>query len=132
MKYLLDTHVLLWYLFEEEKLSDEVADLLRDAEVEINISAVTFWEISVKHAIGKLNLKSITPTQLPERCASYGFKIISVTATEAASYFQLTSSHHKDPFDRMLVWQAISNNFTLISNDGNMPPYKPDGLKLLW
>jgi len=132
MKYLLDTHVLLWYLFEEERLSADVANLLKDTEEEVYISAVTFWEISVKHGIGKLNLKSITPTQLPDRCVSYGFKILPLSPSEAASYFQLTSTHHKDPFDRMLIWQAIHNNFTLISNDGNMPPYVSDGLKVLW
>jgi PIN domain nuclease of toxin-antitoxin system len=64
MKYLLDTHVLLWYLFEEERLSDRVANRLQDSESKIYISAVTFRGISVKQSIGTLQLKSITPAQL--------------------------------------------------------------------
>jgi PIN domain nuclease of toxin-antitoxin system len=64
MKYLLDTHVLLWYLFEEERLSDRVANRLQDSESKIYISAVTFRGISVKQSIGKQQLKSITPAQL--------------------------------------------------------------------
>ncbi|REA63304.1 type II toxin-antitoxin system VapC family toxin [Dyadobacter luteus] len=132
MKYLLDTHVLLWYLFEEERLSDQVANLLQDSESKIYISAVTFWEISVKQSIGKLQLKSITPAQLPELCLSFGFTNIPLSTAEASSYYQLKTTHHKDPFDRMLIWQAVCNDFTFISNDGNMEPYNSDGLKLLW
>lgn len=132
MRYLLDTHVLLWYLFDEDKLSEEVKNILRDSNTEIYLSAVNFWEISVKYSIGKLDLKMLTPAVLTEKCLSYGFKLLPISSSEAASYFQLKSLHHKDPFDRMLIWQAIYNNFTLISNDGNIPPYVSDGLKLMW
>jgi len=131
MKYLLDTHVLLWYLFEEEKLSKPVATVLKKRDIDIYVSAVNFWEISVKYGIGKLDLKKLIPNELPEYCIKYGFKTLPISVEEASSYFQLTG-HHRDPFDRMLIWQAIQNNLVLISNDENMPLYRSEGLKLLW
>lgn len=132
MKYLLDTHVLLWYLFEDEKLSKKATEILTRLDIDIYVSAVSFWEISVKFNSGKLNLNKLVPEDLPERCISYGFKTLPISIKESASFYNLSNLYHRDPFDRMLIWQSIMNNLVLITNDGNMPPYKSDGLKLLW
>ena len=132
MKYLLDTHVLLWYLFEDEKLSEPVAKVIKKMDNDVYISAVNFWEVSVKYSIGKLDLKKILPSDLPDLCVKYGFKMLPLLVGESSTYFELSNTYHKDPFDRMLIWQAIQNNLVLITNDGNMPAYRSDGLKLLW
>ena len=132
MKYLLDTHVLLWYLFEDEKLSKKATEILTKLDIDIYISAISFWEISVKFNSGKLHLNELVPEDLPERCIDYGFKALPMSTMEAASFYKLSSVYHRDPFDRMLIWQSIQNNLVLITNDGNMSLYKADGLKLLW
>lgn len=129
--YLLDTHVLLWFLYDSDKLSDAVANILVN-ERNVYISSVSFWEISLKYALGKLDLKSLNPTELFKKCEKFDFKIIPLTPNESASLCQLELSHHKNPFDRMLIWQSIQNNFILLSNDKNMDAYSSDGLVLLW
>ncbi len=129
--YLLDTHVLLWYLYDSDKLSEIVANILIN-EKNVYVSAVSFWEFSLKYALGKLDLKSINPTELFKFCEKFDFKIISLTANESASLWELDATYHKDPFDRMLIWQSIQNNFTLLSNDKNMDAYCSEGLVLLW
>jgi PIN domain nuclease of toxin-antitoxin system len=129
--YLIDTHVLLWYLFEPNKLSKEVSNIIQNESI-IYVSLASFWEISIKFGIGKLDLKSLFPNDLPEICLKYNFKILPISIDEVTTYHQIKTAYHKDPFDRILIWQAIKNNFTLISNDVNMSPYRIEGLKLLW
>jgi len=61
-----------------------------------------------------------------------GYKIIPILCDETATLWKLKLDYHKDPFDRILIWQAIKNNFIFISNDVNMNPYRMEGLRLLW
>jgi PIN domain nuclease of toxin-antitoxin system len=129
--YLIDTHVLLWYLFEPNKLSSEVSYIVQN-ESNVYVSLASFWEISIKFGIGKLDLKTLFPNDLPEVCLKYNIKILPISLDEVTTYHQINTVYHKDPFDRILIWQAIKNNFTLISNDVNMSPYRMEGLKLLW
>ncbi len=129
--YLIDTHILIWYLFEPSKLSKDVCNILEN-EINIYVSLANLWEISIKYGLGKLDLNTLLPENLPEICLKYNFKILPLSIDEVSSYHQLKSFHHKDTFDRILIWQAIKNNFTLISNDVNMSPYTSDGLQLLW
>jgi PIN domain nuclease of toxin-antitoxin system len=124
--------VLLWYLFDEQKLSKTSANILKNLDVEIYMSAANFWEISIKQAVGKLDLKGLYPIELLGLCIGYGFKMLDIAVSDAASFHQLANTRHREPFDRMLIWQAIQNKIALISKDANMPFYKKDGLKLLW
>lgn len=130
-KYLIDTHIFLWYLFEPNKLSENIAEIIQN-ESNIYVSIASFWEISIKFGIGKLDLKTLFPDDLPEVCFKYNIKILPISLDEVTTYHQIKSYHHKDPFDRILIWQAIKNNFIFISNDVNMSPYRMEGLKLLW
>jgi PIN domain nuclease of toxin-antitoxin system len=132
MNYLLDTHVLLWAFFDTEKLTNNVRQILSDNEDRILISAVSFWEISIKVNTGKLRLGSTTPNMLPGICERAGFEVIDLNAWDASSFFKLTASYHKDPFDRMLIWQALSNRYALISDDDNIRKYAFDGLEVVW
>jgi PIN domain nuclease of toxin-antitoxin system len=131
-KYLLDTHVVLWLMFDIDKLPIKTLEEIKNFDNEIYISAVSFWEISIKYGLGKLNLNKFNPSELPKVYLEQGFKFLPLSIAETSTLCELNIEYHKDSFDRMLIWQAIKNDFVLISNDINMPPYRTEGLKLLW
>lgn len=132
MNYLLDTHVFLWSVFEPDKLSGSVREALKKTETAVSISVVTFWEIALKYALGKLVLKNCTPEDLVITADRLSFNTLGLSRADASSFHQLPKKKHKDPFDRMIVWQAIQNNCILISKDGDLGSYKEIGLKIFW
>jgi len=132
MKYLLDTHTLLWILFKDEELSEKARAAIKNSENEIFVSVITFWEISLKYGIGKLELENITPEEIPYKSKEISIETINLTENEAATFFKLPRIKHKDPFDRLIIWQAINRNITLISKDKAMKEYENFGLRILW
>lgn len=120
--YLIDTHVLLLCLFEPNKLSKRFLYIVQN-ESNAHVSLASFREISIKFGLVKLDLKTLYPNDLPEACFKYNIKILPISVDEIATYHQINTLYHKDSFDRILIWQAIKNNFTLISNNVNMNPY---------
>lgn len=132
MNYLLDTHTLLWSLFKSSELSKNVIQVIKNTKNIINVSVVNFWEISLKYAIGKLQLTNILPDDLPELCEKIGFEILDLKAEESSSFYKLKIIKHKDPFDRMLIWQAIHQHLLFISRDKSLKEYKKIGLKIFW
>ncbi len=132
MSYLLDTHALIWALTEPEKLSRKVRTILEDPLSSISVSSLTFWEISIKYALGKLELEVLVPQDFYQACREMRFDIQELSAEEASTYHLLNATHHKDPFDRMLVWQCLKNNHILISQDEDMKKYVSEGLKIYW
>lgn len=132
MKYLLDTHILIWVLFEPSKLSDEVRSILINRiDNQIYVSAVSFWEIAIKFRTGKIGLGPYQPNDLPQACLESGFEILPLTVSETSSFHQLLADYHKDPFDRMLIWQAIKANYLFISDDENVRKYRSEGLRII-
>jgi PIN domain nuclease of toxin-antitoxin system len=132
MKYLLDTHIIIWTFFETSKLSENIKSILSSNDNDIYVSSVNFWEISIKITTGKISLGKIHPEALPAMCLEAGFNLTDLNSKETSTYHQLTAQYHKDPFDRMLIWQAISNRYTLISDDDNIKNYTSEGLKVVW
>jgi PIN domain nuclease of toxin-antitoxin system len=132
VKLLADTHTLLWSLIEPQQLSVRVRQALRSADNECAISVVSFWEVSLKHGLGKLDLAGVTPDELPSAARQAGFDLADLPADVAASVHRLPRLGHKDPFDRMLVWQAICAGRTLVSKDRGLRAYAEHGLKLMW
>jgi PIN domain nuclease of toxin-antitoxin system len=132
MSYLLDTHALIWAIKERKKLSPLVIETLENADNSVFVSSITFWEIALKFSVGKLDLINIMPDDFPEESLKIGFQLISLSPNESASYHKLLLTNHKDPFDRMLIWQAIERNLILITKDNNLDQYKIAGLKTLW
>jgi PIN domain nuclease of toxin-antitoxin system len=132
VNYLLDTHTLIWVVSEKEKLSSRVNQTLSSANNTFFVSAISFWEIAVKFSTGKLGIKGILPEELPDLSLKTGFQLISLTPDESSSYHKLIKTTHKDPFDRMLIWQAIQRNFIFITKDDDLDQYKSAGLKTLW
>lgn len=132
MNYLLDTHSFLWSAFSSGKLSRKARAAIVDPENDVFVSAVSFWEISLKYALGKIELKGVTPAELPEVADRMGYGMLPMYSNEAASFHRLPLAGHKDPFDRMLVWQAINQHKTLISKDMGISEYMQCGLNVLW
>jgi PIN domain nuclease of toxin-antitoxin system len=130
MKYLLDTHVLVWSLMDTAKLSDKVKEILVKENL-LYVSSVSLWEISLKFNLGKLELDGLSPEELFAIAENWGFKFISFSNKEAISFHRLERLH-KDPFDRMIIWQSISNGMTLLSKDDRMVEYEKFGLQLIW
>ena len=134
MKYLIDTHTLLWAITDESQLTQKVFDILsKPDENEIYVSTVSFWEIAIKTSIGKLTLDNFDMQKLLEYCGGLGFSVIPLEPKDSLFYSKIPlKENHKDPFDRMLIATAINNGFTLISKDENMPLYTSDGLSFIW
>lgn len=132
MNCLLDTHALLWTLFDPKRLGENAAIQIRDPDNSIFVSVVTFWEISLKYATGKLELGNVTPDEFPKLSRQSGFDILPLADTDAATFHRLPRMEHKDPFDRLIIWQAISRKLTLVSQDSAFRTYRAQGLKVLW
>lgn len=132
MSYLLDTHSLVWSVLTPAKLSPKVKVILRDAKQEVLVSAVSFWEISLKYALGKLHLEGLSPEDFVNAASDIGFGIIELDAKTTSTFYQLSATYHRDPFDRMLIWQAMQSDYTLISKDEQVQKYQSEGLKVLW
>ncbi|CAB1063184.1 hypothetical protein D1BOALGB6SA_7967 [Olavius sp. associated proteobacterium Delta 1] len=131
MKYLIDTHIFLWSLFSPEKISKHVTTVIKESGNRIFVSTITFWEISLKFSLNKLALEGITSDELPEFANKMNFELLSLRAEDAASFYHLPRITHKDPFDRMLIWQAIREKMVLISKDSKIAAYQGFGLKIL-
>ncbi len=132
MSYLLDTHALIWAVTEPSKLSDKVKKILSDGQNDVLVSAVSFWEIAMKSSIHKLVLDGFTPEDFPKAAADTGFRLLDLTSSVTSTYHRLTATYHKDPFDRMLIWQALSGDFQLISRDESVSKYSSEGLQVIW
>lgn len=132
MIYLLDTHVFIWSIMYSSKLSAPVRKIIEDKRNTIFVSTISFWEISLKHSLNKLEFLNISPEHLPDLAIDAGFKHLQLLPEDVANYHQLSATWHRDPFDRMLIWQAIKKNLILISKDENMPKYESSGLKTIW
>jgi PIN domain nuclease of toxin-antitoxin system len=132
MNYLLDTHSLIWAVCMPEKLSKTAKSIIQDAENDILVSVVSLWEISIKHSLGKLSLEGLLPEDFLNAATATGLSVIGLEAESAATMYRLAATYHRDPFDRMLIWQSIVQNYTLISKDEQVHEYKSEGLKVLW
>jgi PIN domain nuclease of toxin-antitoxin system len=131
-KLMLDTHTLLWAIGKSSELSEQIVEQITDSKNEVYVSAVSFWEIALKHNLGKLTL-GFEVENLPWYCKQMGFYMIALEPQEALGSFKLPpKENHKDPFDRMLIHQCIRNNYILISKDSKMKLYSADGLNYIW
>jgi PIN domain nuclease of toxin-antitoxin system len=132
MSYLLDSHAFIWTLSAPEKISARARNILEDPRNEVFVSSVSLWEIAIKIRSKRLAPIGSSTSGMIEAAESMGFLPISLTPVEAATHGDLTEDTHFDPFDRMLIWQAISRNLTLVSGDAQFRRFIPDGLKLIW
>lgn len=129
---LLDTHTILWSLFEPDKITDRIRTILENDSDTKLLSGVNLWEISLKYSLGKLELGNSDPNEIYDALRQSGYEMAELENLLLATYYQLPKKNdHRDPFDRLLVWQAISNGYTLISQDSKIEQYRADGLKIV-
>jgi len=114
--YLVDTHVWIWWNGAPDRLSDDVKRLITDAENDIVFSVASGWEIAIKNGLGRLKLPEPPEQYVPKRVASNRMRVLPITLAHALGVARLPS-HHRDPFDRILIAQAIQEGLTLITAD---------------
>jgi PIN domain nuclease of toxin-antitoxin system len=118
---LLDTHVLLWWLGEPERLKPAAQLAIGDPTNQVYVSAIVIWEIIIKRAIGKLEVRD----DLDAALEAAQFQYLSITVDHARAVAELPNIH-RDPFDRMLIAQARSEGFHLVTQDGYIVQYPVD------
>jgi PIN domain nuclease of toxin-antitoxin system len=116
MRLLLDTHVFLWYVFGDKKLPASYRTAIQDRSNDVLLSVASLWEVVIKSGLGKLPLPAPAEVLVPRECIAHG--IASLPIDEAATVVLAgLPHHHRDPFDRMLVAQALQHGLTLLSVD---------------
>ena len=132
MSYLVDTNYLLWSLVEPDRIDRKARGILRGSRGTKYASVITFWEVSLKYSLGKLDLSGITPEGILKAALESGYELLDLTGDCVASSYRLpTVADHRDPFDRLLVWQCIEADLTMLSADLRFREYTRHGLKLV-
>ena len=119
--YLIDTHVLLWYIKGEKRLSQPVKKLIDSVDNIIYISKVSLWEIAIKSSLGRLTI-GISLDKLSDYLRKEGFVLLDFDFADLLQLHQLPF-HHGDPFDRLIIAQALVHGLTIISDDRNFVHY---------
>ena len=128
MRLLLDTHAFLWWLAGNRRLSPAARRAVDDTSNDVVVSAATAWEITTKHRVGKLPEAEAVALDVTGSIASQGFDELAITVADAERAGRLPGSH-RDPFDRMLIAQALAHNLTVVSVDAVFDGY---GVSRLW
>jgi PIN domain nuclease of toxin-antitoxin system len=128
VKALLDTHVLLWWLVDDARISKRARSLISKAESEIYFSAASSWELSIEVALGRLELPAPPRSVIPKILREQSIRSLDVTHAHALAVAELPP-HHRDPFDRMLVAQARLEKLAIVTGDPMIARY---GVKVVW
>jgi len=124
MKYLLDTHVLIWMVSNSKMISQKVATILKNREKKLWFSTVSLWEIAIKSSLGKLQLE-LSIDELVKELILNDIELFTLNI-EHVKNVQTLPFHHRDPFDRMLISQAKSEQMTILTKDANFSLYEVD------
>lgn len=122
MRLLLDTHVLLWALADSEMLSKSAAAAIMDSRNAVLVSAVSIWEIAIKQGLGKLSLPAPAAEWLLPAIERVGIETLDITPRHALTT-ALLAPHHRDPFDRLLIAQALDESLTIVTRDSGFCQY---------
>ena len=121
MKYLLDTHVLIWYFEDSSKLPAKIAEIIDNEKNRKFISSVSLWEIAIKTNLAKLDM-SVSFDDLLTEIANIDLTILQIEDSYLKGLFKLPFLH-KDPFDRLIISTAISEDLTIVTIDENIQKY---------
>ncbi|GAC1503643.1 MAG: type II toxin-antitoxin system VapC family toxin [Vulcanimicrobiaceae bacterium] len=122
LQLLVDTHVFLWAAADPAKLSRAARTAIADHKNEVFVSAAVGWEVTIKHALGKLVLPMDPAVFVPARIGGLGFKPLPISLEHALAIGGLPA-HHTDPFDRMMIAQAQVEGFTFVTADRDSLKY---------
>lgn len=123
MRYLLDTNALIFTLCKPQKLTNTARKIITE-ETELFVSIISFWEIAIKQSIGKLAIKSSIPA-IETICNERNINILPITSQEIEAIKSLPKIHN-DPFDRIIISQAIQHDCTIITSDTIIPQYETE------
>lgn len=119
MRLLLDTHILLWWLTDDRRMPAESREIIREGRNQVFISSASAWEIAIKRSLGRLR----APTDLKAQIRTARFEVLNVTIDHALGVGDLPA-HHSDPFDRILVAQALYEGLTMVTLDPEIHRYE--------
>ncbi|HEY0150687.1 MAG TPA: type II toxin-antitoxin system VapC family toxin [Longimicrobium sp.] len=122
MRALLDTHALLWYLAGERDLSARARDLIDDPGNTMVVSVASLWEIAIKYGLGKLDLGLPFEDLVRDELSRTAFEILAIEVNHLITLSELPL-HHRDPFDRLLIAQAISEDLPVVGTDSAFERY---------
>jgi PIN domain nuclease of toxin-antitoxin system len=122
MKYLLDTMVWLWSVGPSERIGAAGLEILASAEEEIYFSAASSWEIAIKTKLGKFRLPEVPGRYVPKRMAEQGIRSLPINQSHSLRVYDLPL-HHFDPFDRMIIAQAMVEGMVILTSDGAFRKY---------
>jgi PIN domain nuclease of toxin-antitoxin system len=125
---LIDTHTMLWFFWDDRQLSARAKSLIEDADNRKLVSIASCWEIAIKVGLGKLDLGEPSRSFLPREIARNNFEMLPISLSHATMVEGL-ALHHHDPFDRLLIAQAMTEDIPLVSSDGIFDFY---GISRLW
>ncbi len=128
MRVLLDTHAMYWYIEGDPQLSTTARTLIQNASNEILISPASYWEIAIKVSLGKWKLNRPYEDFMDIAMNKYGFQVLPILPAHTARLIGLPF-HHKDPFDRLLAVQALTERISVVSSDTALDAY---GIARLW
>ena len=128
MRLLLDTHTFLWFISGDPQLSSKARELISDPENEVLLSVASLWEIVIKAGLGKLKLAGSFDEVIPLQLRSNDIEVLGIELAHLGELSRLPQ-HHKDPFDRLIIAQALAEGLPLLSRDGDFKEYR---VQLLW
>ena len=123
MKYLLDTHTLLWFIDDDERLSRRARQLIESSGNESFVSTASLWEIAIKTSLGKLPLNKPFEQLFPEQLLFNDIKLLHITVQHLTKLTALPF-HHRDPFDRLIIAQGFVEDLPIISIDRSFDAYE--------
>ena len=129
--YLLDTHVFLWMISDKDNLSDKSKRIVENINNKIYLSVASLWEISIKYSINKLVLPEEPEVFILNEVYEEELLLLQITPIHALRVHAIPQIH-KDPFDRLLITQSITDSIPLISSDETIGSYRKVGLNLVW
>ncbi len=117
MKILLDTHILLWHLADDPRLEISKSELIENSSYSKYLSIISLWEIAIKSSLGKLIINTEIDKIVPEEIKILGLEMPHILAVQTLPF------HHRDPFDRMIIAQAMSENMPVMTGDKRFGMY---------
>ncbi len=122
MGYILDTNVLIFYLYNPEQLSKAAVDIVHNEDNKIYVSIVSLWEIAIKTSIGKLEIKN-SIEEIAGICLKYKIELLAINP-QHLDWIANLPQIHGDPFDRLIISQALAENLTIVTKDSIIPKYE--------